>query len=1249
MWRISIDTGGTFTDCYGKSPYGQVSRFKILSASVLRASVSQHSSNNQIAFKHNWPINKDIFSGYHFRLLNSNRSIEIEGVDFCKNIIQLKEKVEVSAESIFEITAHEEAPVLASRIITETALHQDFPTLRLHVGTTKGTNAILEKKGARTGVLLTKGFRDLMVIDNQQRPDLFQLDIPDRTLYYDAVLEIPERINADGQVIDKIDIESHSISNFIKENKLSSVAISLVNAYKNPIHEKYLAATVAPLCDSLSISTILSPTIHYLKRTKTTVINAYLQPIIDAYVNNTRQAIGQSDIYIMKSTGGLVKASSFVAKDSLLSGPAGGVVGLAAVGEMINRKSIIGLDMGGTSTDVARYDGRYDYVDELSIGGATLKTPAMNIHTVAAGGGSIVSFKHGQINVGPESAGSYPGPACYGAGGPLTITDVNLLLNKIHPASFKIPVDVGAAKRAFELFKTSLPKSNNTDQEILEGVEQIANEKMAQAIRQISIAHGFDPSNYTLCGYGGAGGLHACAIADILDIQEIVLPYDAGILSAYGIYHAALERSAKVQVLKELNGSQIEIDQSIAELENQVISEFNKDCIDSSSKDIKHHFIYLRLKGQSNSIEIDRKVNTDLADTFRKSYLSMYGYFPENSIIEIERIEVIGQIKQELNNTLRTVIDQNDEKIVGFKYPVINHDQIQTNENLTGPAILRHKNSTAFIPKNWYGQADANGNVLLKKISNAVNTVGSQNESIQQSLFTNRFMAIAEEMGHQLQRTSFSVNIKERLDFSCAILNPDGQLLVNAPHIPVHLGSLGICGRLMIEARQLNKGDVLITNHPKYGGSHLPDLTMIKGAYTDDGKLVGYLINRAHHAEIGGSQPGSMPPDAHSLIEEGVVFTPFYLIKNGFFQEDALIEKLTQAKYPSRQAGHNIADLKAGIASLEFGRKALVDMANKYSIDRVHHYMDALTSMANDAILESDIINDLLINGTTYYALESIDDGHEIQVGIYSKDDKIVFDFEGTSDIHPDNLNANISIIYSAVLYILRLLIQDDIPLNEGFLNNVIIKVPEGTFLNPNFDDDPEKCPAVVGGNTEISQRVVDTLIKAFGLAACSQGTMNNFLFGNERFGYYETVCGGVGAGHGFDGRTASHQHMTNTRITDVEELEHNYPVVLNEFSIRGNSGGLGKYKGGDGIVRKITFTEDVDMTLITQHRIIKPYGLYGGEDGAEGIQFIIDKNGNQKSINGIGAHKMKAGEAVEIHTPGGGGYLKNVEDHGLI
>jgi len=1244
MWQIAIDTGGTFTDCYGKDPGGQVFRFKVLSAAVLRGTIKKSSKGQEISFNHNWPIDKDIFQGYQFRLLSSDQSFAISKIDFSNNIIELKSAIEVSANSIFEISANEEAPVLATRIITKTPLGKDFPPIKLHIGTTKGTNAILEKKGARTGVLLTKGFKDLMVIDNQQRPHLFQLDIPDRQLYYDSVLEIDERIDANGKVLTPLTDASISIKHFIEENELDSVAISLVNAYTNPKHEVAVEKSVRNYCNNVSVSTRLSPTIHYLKRTKTTVINAYLQPIIDAYVNNINTAIGQSDIYIMKSSGGLIKSSSFVAKDSLLSGPAGGVVGIAAVGQMINQKSIIGIDMGGTSTDVARYDGRFDYVDELTIGGTTLKTPAMNIHTVAAGGGSIVSFQNGQIHVGPESAGSFPGPACYGAGGPLTITDVNLLLNKIHPDTFKIPIDKSAAEDAFQLLKNKMAESDLSDKVILEGIEQIANEKMAQAIRQISIAKGFDPSEYILCGYGGAGGLHACAIADILDIKEIVLPYDAGILSAFGIFHASLERSAKLQVLAPLVAVEENINGLFKNLEDQVIREFSTDNIICSVSDITHHFIYLRLKGQSNCIELDRKENTDLESAFAKSYRSLYGYYPNNPIIEVERIEVIGQIKQVLEKeTKRENSNSSLNSDGSFIYPIIDHDSIHEGVDICGPAILRHQNSTAFIPENWKGTADKQGNVLLKKDQRNSTKETIKSESIHQSLFTNRFMAIADEMGHQLQRTSFSVNIKERLDFSCAILNEQGRLLVNAPHIPVHLGSLGICGRLMIAARSLNRGDVLLTNHPMYGGSHLPDLTMMAAAFTEDNKLIGYLINRAHHAEIGGSKPGSMPPDAKSLDEEGVTFTPFYLIKDGVFQEKELLNKLNNSTYPSRQTDHNIADLKAGIASLEFGRKALIQLTEKYGLEKVHHYMNSLTSISSDAILQADLINEIINNGTEYHALESIDDGHQIQVRIYGNVDKVIFDFDGTSGVHPDNLNANISIIYSAVLYVLRLLIKDDIPLNEGFLNNVIIEVPKGTFLNPDFEDDAQQCPAVVGGNTEISQRVVDTLIKAFGLSACSQGTMNNFLFGNDRFGYYETICGGVGAGNGFDGRSASHQHMTNTRITDIEELENNYPVLLNEFSIQENSGGHGKYKGGDGIVRKLTFTEDVDMTIISQHREISPYGLLGGEDGSLGEQFIKRKSGEVIEIKGIGAHKMEAGDSIEIRTPGGGGYLKDI------
>ncbi|MBT8221012.1 MAG: hydantoinase B/oxoprolinase family protein [Bacteroidia bacterium] len=1241
MWKIAIDTGGTFTDCYGVSPMGMVHRFKVLSASVLRGTIKESKHSDRFFIEHNWPAKTDIFIGFRFRILGTNKEAKVKSIDLATSSILLAQKLHVQKDDLFEITSEEEAPVLATRILTGTSLGSIFPAMKIHIGTTKGTNAILEKSGARTGFIVTKGFRDLLVIDNQQRPDLFQLDIPDRTTYYDCVFEIEERIDASGNVITEIPKNlTERIEAFIQLGKIDSWGICLVNAYVNPIHENKVVSALEKLeQNNVSISHRLSPTIHYLKRAKTTVINAYLHPIVDSYVQNINNSILGSEIYIMKSSGGLVAAESFVAKDSLLSGPAGGVVGTSNMARMIGENRMIAFDMGGTSTDVSRYDGLFDYVDELNIGNTQIKTPAMNIHTVAAGGGSIVDFKNGQITVGPESAGASPGPACYGDGGPLTITDVNLLLGKIPLSDFKIPVQINKSREALAKFKMDIGSGHLDDQTILKGIAQIANEKMAQAIKQISIAKGYDPSDFVLCAFGGAGGLHACAIAEILDMRKIVIPYDAGILSAFGIFCAPLEKIIKRQVLKPLDEAYELLDPWFEKLDTEIHEAFRAEDIHYEGDIIAHHFIHLRLSGQSDTIQCDMLHDDEIIKVFKNRYSNRYGYYPEGSIIEVERIEVVGQIHQDVEFPKH--ITTESPVLTEINQTIIDHTHIPSGAKICGPAILKHDNSTAYIAHGWNGVSDKYGNVILTRSTEKTNQERIENESIHQALFTNRFSAIAEEMGNQLQRTSFSVNIKERLDFSCAILTPDARLLVNAPHIPVHLGSLGICARLMLEEVSLKPGDVIMTNHPRYGGSHLPDLTMMMGAFDEEDKLIGYLINRAHHAEIGGKLPGSMPPDAQSLSEEGVIFELFNLMKGGVLLESEIINALTTHQYPSRLPDHNIADIKAGVASLEYGKKTLQVLASKYGLKQVHHYMKGLTDLATNAIQQNAIIKSLLDSGTEYHAQEYLDDGHKIRVRIFGEGGRTIFDFEGTSEVHPANLNANLSIVYSAILYVLRLLVQEDIPLNEGFLDNVEIRIPQGSFLNPDFHEDPDKCPAVVGGNTEVSQRLVDTLIKAFGLAACSQGTMNNFLFGNDNFGYYETIAGGVGGGPGFKGRSGSHQHMTNTRITDVEELEHNYPVRLNAFSLRKDSGGDGLWPGGEGVIRDVTFLENVDMTIISQHRIIPPYGMIGGETGKVGEQVVYRKNGQIESIKGISATRMLKGERVVIKTPGGGGYLK--------
>ena len=1179
-WKIWIDTGGTFTDCIAITPNGEKKRTKVLSSSCIRGVINNEEKNSWYDFDHNWQVNRNIFSGYTFRLLSgkNDERITVKEIDLANKKLKLSKRIDIDVPTEFELTAHEEAPVLAIRVITHTALDEPFPGIELRLGTTKATNALLERKGSKVALLVSKGFKDLLYIGNQQRPDLFQLDIPEPSILATHIIEVDERISSEGAVIKSLDDdEIEHLINQLQQLEIDAVAISLMNAYVEPLHELLLTKAIGKLAlKNISLSHQIVPAIKYLARTQTTLVNAYLYPVLSQYLEGISSKINPKQdktLLVMSSAGGLIDLNAFMAKDALLSGPAGGVVGAAAVAATHDYHKVLTLDMGGTSTDTARYDGKLDFTFFTTIDGIEMRNPTVAIETVAAGGGSICSYQYGRLQVGPESAGAFPGPACYGGGGPLTVTDVNVLLGKMDVSKIGIPIRIEEALNAANKLIEKIHQDTGIKYELLEllkGLEQVANEKMADAIRKISVSKGFDPKEYALLAFGGAGGMHVCAIADLLNVSEILVPVDAGLLSAYGIGQAKLSRMVERFILKPLSEVKNSLPNWIDHLKKEGIKLF-KDV--EGEIEVGRVSLFFRLKGQENTIEVTYKDNVDLSEAFKIQYEELFGYFDDKTVVELESIKVIVQSKADQENLQLAEVKnskpaqetkalpipaQKDKSI-----PFYNWDQLEERAVIVGPATLMNEFATVFIEKNWTATISHQKDVIIKRKASKLQEINSsQLEAIELELFANRFTSIAEEMGAQLQRTALSVNVKERLDYSCAILAPDASLLVNAPHIPVHLGSLGICTRLVKAALPIMPGDVIMTNHPKYGGSHLPDITLVSGAFTNEGELIGYVINRAHHAEIGGKSPGSMPPDATSLVEEGVAFVPTYVFESGESRMEEIENSLAKSKYPSRSVADNLADINAAIASLRKGTVALEKLVEEHGLDKVKYYMSLIKKKSAAAM--AAVIDRL--KGQTFEAIESIDDGHTIEVKIQVESDKVIFDFSGTSNVHPNNLNANVSIVHSAIIYVLRLWCEENIPLNEGLMEQVEIILPK-SFLNPDFEDDPHLCPAVVGGNTDISQRLVDTLLKALQLSACSQGTMNNLLFGNDSFGYYETICGGTGAGPGFHGRSAVHQHMTNTRITDPEDLEFRFPVRLNRFEIRKHSGGHGHWKGGDGIV----------------------------------------------------------------------------------
>ncbi|MEI9919246.1 MAG: hydantoinase B/oxoprolinase family protein [Bacteroidota bacterium] len=1181
-WKIWVDTGGTFTDCLAIDNNGDLSRLKILSNGTLRGKVLAQPDEYTLAVDVNWPVPDDIYKGYII-----NKQAIIESVDTSTGFIKLKKQTSFRwTGKTIELSTNEEVPVFAARLLTSTKLGDRFPEIEMKLGSTRGTNAILERKGARTALLITKGFKDLLVIGNQQRPDLFALHVIKEAPLYSVVIEVDQKIDA-------------GIIDLLKKNKIESIAIALINSYKDPTHEQRIKKSLLKAgFKFVSASEELSKQIRILQRTETAVANAYLAPIIHEYVRKIKAGLPDAKLKIMTSAGGLAEASEFHPKDSLLSGPAGGVVGAATTAKLSGIEKLITFDMGGTSTDVSLYDGRFDYRYESKVGSLKILSPSLAIETIAAGGGSICSFDEFHFTVGPESAGAFPGPACYGAGGPLTITDVNLLLGRIDAKKFTIPLSVEKAEEALELLIKKL-KKKYSKREVLLSLIQIANEKMAAAIRKVSTQSGHDPREYTLLSFGGAGGQHACALAAMLGMKNIMVPYDAGLLSAYGIGHAKEERFEEKLLLMPLE---------------EAIKHFPKgDKV----------FAFLRFKGQENTIEVD--VNDNILESFKEKYKKIFGHWI-NHPIEVESVRRIISDQQEEKIPLKN----SAKKYSPPKKEVYEWESLQPGAFIEGPALVVSKNSTTVIDKGWMFDLDANNNALLTNVKSDQSNNNYGHEAALE-LFSNRFTSVAYEMGAMLQRTSFSINVKERLDFSCAVLDRNGYLVVNAPHIPVHLGSLGVCVREVAQAIDIKPGDVIITNHPAYGGSHLPDVTLIKGVFVK-GQLVAYVANRAHHAEIGGRKPGSMPADATTLEEEGVIISPTYLVRDGKAMWDNIEHLFTTATWPTRLWHENRADLNGALASINYGEQSLIGLCEKFGATKVVEYMTRIREHAAELFAQK--LKTLKL--TKARAVQYLDDGSPLRVNITKKKNKLVIDFTGSSDVHPGNLNATRAIVQSVVLYVIRLLVNRDIPMNEGLLDNVDVVIPKG-ILNPDFS--VKYPPAVVGGNTEVSQRLTDTLLKALNIVACSQGTMNNFLFGNERFGYYETICGGTGAGIGFDGTSAVHQHMTNTRISDPELLEWRFPVKLLRFEVRKNSGGKGKWKGGDGVIREFLFLEDLEINILSQHRVEAPYGLNGGKPGKRGRQYIVRAPSQRIPLRGISSTIVAAGDRLVIETPGGGGY----------
>lgn len=1264
-WLIGIDTGGTFTDCLARAPDRVLHRAKVLSTAALRGRVARVLDERHVEVAQQWGACDDLVAG--FTLRSVDRGILIDRVarfDAARSILQLQAGAACDAGELIEVVSDEPAPVLACRLVTRTPRGAPLPPMHVRLGTTRGTNALLERTGAEVALFITEGFGDLLLIGDQSRPDLFALRVVKLPPLHSHVVEVPERLNADGSVLRALD-ESRvrEAARRLREKGVRVAAVALMHAHVNRVHEQRIASILRECgFEHVSISSEIAPLIRLLPRAQTTVVDAYLGPVIGSYLSGIEARTQNTfSLHVMTSAGSLNRASRFRACESLLSGPAGGVLGAAAAGREAGFTRVIGFDMGGTSTDVCRFDGQLHYRFEHNVGDVKLLTPALAIETVAAGGGSICDFIDGRLVVGPQSAGANPGPACYGIGDVLTITDVNLLMGRLSPEQFEIPISRERAERALQRLLDRMERQSGQRPhatEILAGLLEIANQRMAGAIEQVSLRQGYDPREYALVAFGGAGGQHACALADRLGITTIVMPADASLLSAAGLMSASIERIAQKQLLRPLDECRDDLVDWIHALARQAVADVEAEGVDRAVIDVQRVIFNVRLAGQDAALQVEIGADDGddiprlLRDGFSRRYLQVYGHAPrEGRPIEIESLRVIAVARQAHDDHASATVPQ--RRVTPHRStPMLcdgewrevgsfDRGELRGGDALAGPAIVLDRRSSYMIEAGWDAHVDAGSAIVLRRSDEAVGAKALQPDVVRAELFSYRFKSIAIEMGQMLQRTALSTNVKERLDYSCTVLDADGSLIANAPHLPVHLGAMGMCVRSVMQAIDMRPGDVVITNHPAFGGSHLPDVTVITPAFDDDGALIGYVANRAHHAEIGGDRPGSMPPNATTLAEEGVVIPPMHLVRAGNAQWDAVEKLLRDSPFPSRAVDDNLADMAAQVAANQRGASGLHALAKRYGREEVARQMRALTDRASTlSRLALERLPQRVLQ-----AMERLDDGSTLSVSIDLRRRPVVIDFDGTSTRHPGNLNATPAIVRSAVIYVLRLLAEamgERLPLNEGLMRAVDVRIPSDSMLDPAFDlHDAARCPAVVGGNVETSQRLVDTLLKALSVAACSQGTMNNVLFGTDRFGYYETVCGGSGATADGDGADAVHSHMTNTRITDPEIIEHRYPVRLERFAIRRGSGGSGRHRGGDGAVRELTFLQPMSLSVLSQHRVEAPYGADGGAAGAPGRQRIVraGEPGDGSELRSVDGCEVVPGDRFILETPGGGGW----------
>lgn len=1195
-WQFWVDRGGTFTDIVARRPDGQLITHKLLSENPERY-----------------------------------RDAVVQG---------MRDLLGVSAG--------------------ETLPHERIEVVKM--GTTVATNALLERKGARTLLAITRGFADQLRIGYQERPDIFarHIELPEQM--YEDVVEIDERIDAHGTVLQTLDEDAaRTALAAARERGITSIAIVLMHGYRFAQHELRIAE-IARECGfiQISVSHQVSPLMKLVGRGDTTVVDAYLSPVLQDYVDRVSQHTGDVRLMFMQSSGGLVDAAQFRGKDAILSGPAGGIVGAVRTSEAAGEGKVIGFDMGGTSTDVAHYDGAYERVFETQVAGVRVRAPMMDIHTVAAGGGSICSFENGRFKVGPESAGAYPGPACYRNGGPLTVTDCNVMLGRVQADHFPhvfgpngdAPLDFEVVREKFGALAQQVERETGrkmSAEAVAEGFLAVAVDNMAQAIKTISVERGHDVSDYALCAFGGAGGQHACDVADALGMRRIVLHPFAGVLSAFGMGLADL------RVLRERAVEALLDDATVGALGAQ-FDTLEREAVDAIvaqriAPDRAQAARAARLKYQNtdSTLEVPFESAAAMQDAFETLHRKRYGFAMPTRPLIVESI-VVEAIGLTDAPTLQSVAPykestgSQDANVTMFtsgartEVPLHTRKHLATGARLDGPALIAEDISTIVLQAGWSALVLEDGTLRLERNESTQSSGQSSSQAITTArhpvhleIFNNLFMSIAQQMGVTLEKTSYSVNMKERLDFSCAIFDRAGGLIANAPHIPVHLGSMSdsVLSVIREHGATLRRGDVYMLNVPYNGGTHLPDITVVMPVYGEYDELLFYVAARGHHGDVGGITPGSMPPNSTTIEEEGVLLDNVKIVERGAFLETSVRERFLTGPYPSRNVDQNIADLTAQIAACECGATELLRVVSRYGADVVLAYMGHVQDNAEEAVRNAIAA---LADGEFAYEM---DDGAviRVQVSIDRAQRVARVDFSGTSAQRGTNFNAPRSVCKAAVLYVFRTLLTDDIPMNEGVLRPIEITIPHGSMLNPAYP------AAVVAGNVEVSQSITDALYGALNVMAGSQGTMNNFTFGDEARQYYETIAGGSGAGNGHPGTSAVQTHMTNSRMTDPEVIEWRFPVIVEQHAIRTGSGGSGRHAGGDGAVRRIRFTQTMTANILANRRRVPPFGLAGGASGSAGRNWIERAGGDVERFGATHTTTVHPGDVFVIETPGGGGY----------